>query len=119
MKNNIKVEELTIEGVIYVPKNSKISKVIEVNGEDSPWEIGKNYLIRTVTMIQIGRLEKVTEKELVISNACWVADTGRFHKAIETGILNEVEVFNCPVIVGRGALVDATEWLHELPKVSK
>lgn len=113
MKN--KVEKLQVEGITYVPESS----VIEVNGEDSVWQIGKNYLIRTVTMIQLGTLKTVTEKELLLSEACWVADTGRFHVALETGELNEVEMFKNDVIVGRGAIVDATEWTFDLPETSK
>jgi len=116
---NKRIEELVIEGITYVPKDSINSKVIEVNGEESLWVIGKNYLIRTVTMIQIGRLLKVTDKELLLKDACWVADTGRFNKALSNGTLNEVEMFNMPIIVGRGAIIDATEWIHELPKISK
>ena len=116
---NKKIEELTIEGITYVPKNSINSKVIEINGEESLWIIGKNYLIRTVTMIQLGKLTKITNKELLLENACWVADTGRFSDAISNGTLNEVEMFNMPVIIGRGAIVDATEWINNLPEKSK
>lgn len=116
----IKVDELVIEGVTYVPKNSlKSSKVIELDGTESVWEIGLNYLIRTVTMIQLGTLVKVTDKELVLSNACWVADTGRFTQALEKGTLNEVEMFQRNVIVSRGGIIDATEWLTNLPKTQK
>lgn len=96
-----------------------LQKVIELNGEESVWEIGKNYLIRTVTMIQLGKLKKVTDKELVLSEACWVADTGRFSMALENGTLNEVEMFQGDVIVGRGGIIDATEWLPSLPKNTK
>jgi hypothetical protein len=116
---NKKIEELTIEGITYVPKDSINQKVIELNGEESLWMIGKNYLIRTVTMIQIGKLIKVTEKELLLENACWVADTGRFNEALSKGSLNEVELFNMPVMVGRGTVIDATEWIHDLPKINK
>jgi hypothetical protein len=115
----VKVEELTIEGVVYVPKDSQLSKVIELNGEESLWEIGKNYLIRTVTMIQLGKLKKVTDKELLLSDACWVADTGLFTDALKDGKLNEVEMFQRDVIVGRGGIIDATEWLTDLPKTRK
>lgn len=119
--SKVKVEELTIKGVVYIPKDSVIpeSKVIEVNGEDSLWVIGNNYLIRTVTMIQLGTLKAVTDKELLLSDACWVADTGRFHEALESGSLNEIEMFQRDVIVGRGSIIDATEWLSNLPKSSK
>jgi len=34
-----------------------------------PWEIGKNYLIRTVTMIDTGRLVAVSAQELVLEDA--------------------------------------------------
>lgn len=85
----------------------------------SPWEVGKCYLIRTVTMIQTGRLAAITEHELLLENAAWVADTGRFHDALKTGKLVEVEPFIGPAIIGRGAIVDATEWMHALPSDQK
>ena len=37
----------------------------------------------------------------------------------EKGTLNEVEMFQRDVIISRGALIDATEWLTDLPKKSK
>ena len=117
--NKIKVDELVIEGVTYIPKDSQISKIVELTGEESLWEIGKNYLIRTVTMIQLGKLKKVTDKELLLSDACWVADTGLFTDALKDGKLNEIEMFQRDVIVGRGGIIDATEWLNDLPKVRK
>jgi len=116
-----KLNEIEINGIKYVRKDSvkeetKEVKVIEINGSESVWVTGKNYLIRTVTMIQIGRLVRVTEKELILDNACWVVDTGRFNTALETGKLNEVEMFVKPVIVNRSAIVYATAWICELPK---
>ncbi len=83
------------------------------------WEVGKTYFIRTVTMHLLGKLEAVTDKELLLSSASWIADSGRFHEAINTGKLNEVEPFKSDVIVGRAALIDATEWTHKLPKEAK
>lgn len=97
----------------------ELAKLLECDGvqsgEDQMWELGKNYLIRTVTMIQIGKLHSITDKELKLQNACWVADTGRFSEALKTGKLNEVEMFINPVIVNRSAIIDATEWTHALP----
>lgn len=84
-----------------------------------PWKIGESYLIRTVTMIILGKLEWVGEKELVMSSASWVADTGRFYDALKTGKLNEVEPFTDDVIVGRGSLIDASIWTHKLPREQK
>lgn len=85
------------------------------------WKIGENYLIRTVTHIDIGRLTAVTDKELVLVDAAWIADTGRYEQCVKEGQLSEVEPFpdDEPVIVGRGALIDAVRWLHDLPREQK
>ncbi len=89
------------------------------SSKTNPYKIGENYLIRTVTMIALGKLESVHDSELVLSSASWVADTGRFYDALKSGKLNEVEPFVNDVIVGRGSLVDATIWTHSLPKDQK
>ena len=85
-----------------------------------PWRIGRNYIIRTVTMILTGRLIAVTDKELVLDEASWIAETDRFADTISKGLLKEVEPYgDQPVIVGRGSIVDATEWFHPLPRTQK
>ena len=80
------------------------------------WEIERNYFIRTVTHHLTGKLVAVTDYELVLEEAAWIADDGRFANALATGELNEVEPFpKGKVIVGRGSLIDATRWNHPLP----
>jgi hypothetical protein len=75
-----------------------------------PYQVGKIYLIRTVTMIQTGRLVRVTPQELVLEDAAWIADTGRFADALAKCEFDEVEPFpDGQVIVGRGAIVDAVQ----------
>jgi len=81
-----------------------------------PFEIGKAYLIRTVTHINIGVVKAVGKTEIVLSDCSWIADTGRYHNAIKDGKLNEVEPYTHDVIMGRGAIIDATEWVHDLPR---
>lgn len=95
-----------------------------LNGQSDaahPYQIGKNYFIRTVTHHLTGRLVKVTAQELVLEEAAWIADDGRFHDALKTGKLNEVEPFpqDEQVLVGRGSLIDAVVWKHALPKEQK
>lgn len=85
----------------------------------SPYQKGKNYLIRTVTHYYSGRLIAIFSKELVLEDAAWIADTGRFGTAIKSGILNEVEPMQGPVVIGRGAIIDASIWAHPLPKEQK
>lgn len=75
-----------------------------------PYEIGKIYLIRTVTMIDTGRLVAVTPQELVLEDCAWIADTGRFADAIAKAEFGEVEPFpDGKVIISRGAIVDAVQ----------
>ncbi|MBI2135744.1 hypothetical protein HYU06_01595 [Candidatus Woesearchaeota archaeon] len=84
------------------------------------WEVGENYVLRTVTMIQVGRLIAVEQDELVLEDAAWVADAGRWKDFLDVGKLNEVEPFpDGKVIVGRHALIDACVWKHKLLREQK
>lgn len=90
-------------------------------GDDSHWKVGENYFLRTVTHYLTGRLEKITAQDLVLVDAAWIADTGRFHEFLRTGIASEVEPYpdGVLVIVGRGSLVDGALWHHALPREVK
>ena len=106
----MKPETMMIDEVKYVRAESIPAPVKYEKGEHGPWKIGEQYAIRTVTMIDHGTLIDVTDQELVLVNAAWVADAGRWADFIAGKIKpNEVEPFppNEPVIVGRGALIDA------------
>lgn len=84
------------------------------------YKIGKPYLIRTVTHYYTGKLVAVTDQELLLEDAAWIADTGRFHQAVRDGVLSEVEPYPAgQVIIGRGAIVDAMLWPHKLPREVK
>lgn len=87
----------------------------------APWCVGQCYLIRTVTYHVLGRLAWVGPTELVLEDASWVADSGRWHEALAKGVLSEVEPAPAPgaAIVGRGAIVDAYPWHHPLPRIAK
>lgn len=80
-----------------------------------PYTIGEKYLIRTVTHYYTGLLTDVFEHELVLENAAWIADTGRYTQALEQGTLEEVEPVRQKIIIGRGAIVDCAVWNHRLP----
>ncbi len=86
-----------------------------------PYEIGKNYLIRTVTMIYTGRLLEVYDHELVIDKACWIPQTERWNESVDKCIFREQEPYgkDRKVILGRGAILDACIPGGELPKVAK
>ncbi len=82
-------------------------------------KVGEAYLIRTVTMHYTGRVVNVTDSDIELSDAAWIADTGRFHDALKNGTLNEVEPYVGNVFVSRGCIVDFTRWRHALPRDQK
>lgn len=90
------------------------------NTPSHPWVIGGHYLIRSVTYHYTGRLIEVSENELVLTDAAWIADTGRFADAITSANFSEVEPYpdGARVIIGRAAIVDAT-LIPSLPRKQK
>lgn len=72
------------------------------------WIVGRAYLIRTVTMIDTGVLVSIDEHDIVLKDAAWIANTGRFNAALISAQFEEVEPFpDGLVAIGRGALIDA------------
>lgn len=85
-----------------------------------PYEIGSNYFIRTVTHHYTGRLVAVYQHELVLVDAAWIADDGRFADAMATGSFSEVEPYPAgKLIIGRGAVLDAFVITFALPRDQK
>ena len=84
--------------------------------DGGPWKIGTAYFIRTVTYFVTGRLQAVYANELVLTEAAWIADTGRFHDALKDEKFSEVEPFPADrsVIIGRNTVIDAVE-INKLP----
>ncbi len=84
-----------------------------------PYKIGKYYLVRTVTMIDTGRLVYVGKDEIVLEEAAWIPDTGRFADALQSCSFGEVEPFpDGEVIVGRGAIIDCVR-INTVPRTQK
>lgn len=87
--------------------------------ESHPFEIGQPYLIRTVTMANAGTVVAVHPTEIVLRDASWIADTGRFSDAIKSAEFSEVEPFpDGEVIIGRGAIIDAVR-INKVPRSQK
>jgi len=78
-------------------------------------DVGAKYFIRTVTYHHVGMLDAITDTDLVLSSASWVASSGRWNEALRTGKLDEVEPHVNGVIISRAAIVDCVLWGHNLP----
>lgn len=93
------------------------------NMRDHFFNIGENYLIRTVTFTYLGNLMEVGEKELLIGDASWIANTGRFSNMLKEGVTvqesSKIEPCNADIVIGRGAIVDMIPYNHELPTKQK
>ena len=98
-------------------------KEVLLNGtttqENHPFKIGENYFIRTVTHHYSGKLAKVFPTELVLTDCAWIADDGRFADCFEKEY-NEAEPFpDGEVVIGRGAILDASIVKKVLPRKQK
>jgi hypothetical protein len=87
----------------------------------SNYPVGKNVIVRTVTMIYTGFLESVTASDLVLVNCSWIPETERFMKFVAEGAVKECEPYpeGLPVFINRGALLDMCELKKELPRSQK
>ena len=90
-----------------------------MQNEKNPLVEGTPVLIRTVTHYYTGRVVAVSDADILLEDAAWITDTGRFNAALVKGDLEEVEPFPDPVLVNRGAVVDITRWAHDLPRAVK
>lgn len=89
------------------------------SGIESPFQVGEKVFIRTVTYHLTGKIKAHVGKFLVLEDAAWIADSGRFMAAINDGTLNEVEPVKCDVRVNIDTIVDVYEWAHALPRTQK
>ncbi|UOF78857.1 hypothetical protein [Caudoviricetes sp.] len=100
---------MMINQVKYVREDSFEKETIKpvYEGEFQPFEIGAIYLIRTVTMIDVGRVIAASKQWVILEDAAWVADTGRFSDALKKWQFNEIEPFPDGFVgVSCGSIVD-------------
>jgi hypothetical protein len=86
---------------------------------ESLFKVGRAYFIRTVTMYYTGKLKKEQDGFLVLEEAAWIPDTGRFEDSIKSGDFSEVEPYSMDLIVNKQSIVDAIEVDFKLPNKQK
>jgi hypothetical protein len=80
--------------------------------------VGQSFFFRTVTFYLVGKVVRRIGQWLVLDDASWVADSGRFMQAIKEGILNEVEPVG-RAYVNMESITDFFPWNHALPENQK
>lgn len=93
---------------------------MEQEANKLPFTVGEKVFLQTVTYHFTGKIKAIGGGFITLSEAAWVADSGRFMQALEKGKLGEVE----PVVLGDvriavGSVVGVFEWHHELPREQK
>ena len=83
-----------------------------------PFKINESYFFRTVTYHLVGKVTAIKGTFLVLKDASWIADSGRFMQAIKDGTLNEVEPVG-DAIINTNSVTDAFPWKHKLPTEQK
>lgn len=107
------IQNLTLKQI------NEIKSLINNKSDIHPYEIGRNYFIRTVTYFFTGKLISVYEYEIVLEDAAWIPDTGRYSDSFKTGNHAEVEPIDGKIIIGRQAIIDCTRWDKPLPRIQK
>ena len=112
---NINIKDLTIGQV------EELSKYFTLNHAKTtlnkfPIEIGKSYLFRTVTHIEVGRVKSVCGDFVTLTDASWIPDTGRYHECLANGKFSEVEPYPDTTTINMASLINFAPWNHELPK---
>jgi len=80
--------------------------------------IGKAFFFRTVTYHLTGRVKRFIGNIVVLEDAAWVADSGRFMQAIMRGTLKEVEPVGAAYL-NLNSVTDFFPWRHSLPTEQK
>jgi len=87
------------------------------------YKLDGSYLIRTATNYWVGKIVAFTPDWLILEEASWIPDTGRFHLALRDGLeaqsSSEIEPVDGFVRVNHQFVVDVCEYNHPLPRKAK
>lgn len=102
------MKKITVDGQVYIAEKDVPKVKTTVKSVSSPFKLGVQYFIQTVTHFYVGTLVAVTPTDFVLENAAWVADTGRFNEFCAGK--KPVELEPCGnVVINRGAYVCAIQ----------
>jgi hypothetical protein len=86
-----------------------------------PLALGVKLFIRTITAHYTGKVVAVSEEEIEVVDAAWIASDGRFADLLKTGEFDEVEPYPDGMVVRlfRSTFLDQAEWPFDLPRKQK
>lgn len=80
------------------------------------YKVGEDYVLRTVTMIYLGKLKQETHEALILEDCAWIPDTSRWSEFLQGKKPNEMEPYSEDVIVYKTALLDATKMKNKIKR---
>lgn len=83
--------------------------------------VGSAVFVQTVTFGYTGRVVAQADGMLWLTDAAWIAETGRFTQAMASGEFDEVEPYpeGQVVALAVGAIVTIMPWVHKLPRARR
>lgn len=82
-----------------------------------PYIIGKKYIIRTVTMVNVGQITDIIGNFIVMRDAVWVSDTGRWSECLaKADGFQEVEPFKNDIHININSIIDSSIYDFQMPK---
>jgi hypothetical protein len=91
------------------------SSTPELSG-DGFYRVGEDYLVRTVTMIYLGKLKAETRDSLVLEDCAWIPETSRWSEFVAGKKPKEMEPYMNDVKVYKGAILDATKMSKKIKR---
>ena len=82
-------------------------------------KVGDQVFIRGAIYHYTGKVAALEDGAVRLEQAAWVADSGRWYTALQTGELSEVEPEPHGVMIPIGAIADWRPWPHALPADQK
>ena len=107
------IEDLTIK------QAKELANIFGSEQKKFPVDIGKSYLFRTVTHIEVGRVVSICGDFVTLETASWIADTGRYHDCLKNGVFNEVEPYPHTTSINMASMINFAPWDHDLPTDQK
>lgn len=105
-------------------KLGKLLALAELVGDDEPttaqgFPFSGAVAIRTVTLYYTGVVKRVVDGFVILGEAAWIPDSGRWSTFLSSGTANEVEPFPDEVAISLGSIVDVAPWSAALPRTVK
>lgn len=117
-ERRMNINDLTL-GQIKEIKNLIGEQSTPVNAASEIFKPGTAWLFRTVTHIEVGRVKRVIGPFVELEEASWIADTGRYHDCLKSGVFSEVEPYPIYTGVNTASLINYAPWPHDLPREQK